>query len=125
VVKRSDRSFQPQQQWSSSEPPCEPKWDFAGYNEGNLLTASSASGFNTASNVFALLLVGHDFFRIFCALAGTLEAAFKRQCTYTMAWWPTIFGLVSPYIFGQLLLRWATADAVDFKLQRLRRCRFQ
>ena len=67
--------------------------DFTGYHRGDLLTASSAQSFYTASFVVALLLLGHDFFWIFVALAAVFEAGIKRQWVYSMGWWTTIFPL--------------------------------
>lgn len=67
------------------------KMDFAGYNEGTLLTASAAAGVNAASAVFALLILGHDVFWLICSLFAILEAAFKRELSYSLTWWSTIF----------------------------------
>ena len=67
------------------------KMDFAGYHRGTFLQESAASIVATASVLFALLLLGHDIFWLCCALAGVLEAAFKRELSYSLRWWATIF----------------------------------
>ena len=67
------------------------KMDFAGYHKGTFLQASAAPGVNSASIVFALLLLGHDFFWIICCLIGVLEGVFRRQIGYNLTWWSTIF----------------------------------
>lgn len=67
------------------------KMDFAGYQKGTFLQASAASGVSAASIAFALLLLGYDIFWIICCLFGVLEGAFKRQLSYNLTWWATIF----------------------------------
>lgn len=68
------------------------KMDFAGYHRGTFLQASTASSVNSASTVFALLLLGHDYFWLICCLFGVLEGVFRRQLKgYTLIWWATIF----------------------------------
>ena len=65
--------------------------DFAGYQKGTFLQASAASGVNSASIVFALLLLGHDIFWLMCCLFGVLEGVYMRQLSYNLTWWATIF----------------------------------
>lgn len=67
------------------------KMDFAGYHKGTFLQASAASGVSSASIVFALLLLGHDIFWLICCLFGVLEGVFRRQLSYNLTWWATIF----------------------------------
>jgi tellurite resistance protein TehA-like permease len=67
------------------------KMDFAGYNRGTFLTAAAAPSANVAGVVFALLLLGHDFFWITVALIGILEGAYERKMSYSLVWWTTIF----------------------------------
>lgn len=67
------------------------KMDFAGYHKGTFLQASAASGVSSASIVFALLLLGHDIFWLICCLFGVLEGVFRRQLSYNLTWWSTIF----------------------------------
>ncbi|CAD6584305.1 MAG: hypothetical protein ASARMPRED_001731 [Alectoria sarmentosa] len=68
--------------------------DFAGYHKGTFLQASAASGVSSASILFALLLLGHDIFWIICCIFGILEGAFRRQLSYNLTWWGTIFPVV-------------------------------
>ena len=67
------------------------KMDFAGYQKGTFLQASAATSVSSASIVVGLLLLGHDIFWIFCCLYGVLEGVFKRQLSYNLTWWATIF----------------------------------
>ena len=67
------------------------KMDFAEYQRGTFLKASAASGVSSASIVFALLLLGHDIFWFICCLFGVLEGVLRRQLSYNLSWWATIF----------------------------------
>ena len=67
------------------------KMDFAGYHRGTFLTSTAAPSVNFAGILFALLLLSHDFFWIFCALIGILEGSFRRELSYSLVWWTTIF----------------------------------
>ena len=53
------------------------KMDFAGYHGGTFLTSTAAPSVNLAGILFALLLLGHDFFWIFCAVVGILEGGIE------------------------------------------------
>ena len=72
--------------------------DFAGYHKGTFLQASAASGVSSASILFALLLLGHDIFWIICCIFGILEGAFRRQLSYNLTWWGTIFPVGKAFI---------------------------
>ena len=65
--------------------------DFAGYHRAIFLQALAASVVAITSVFFALLLLGHDIFWLPCALSGVLEGAIKRQLSYSLRWWATIF----------------------------------
>ena len=67
------------------------KMDFAKYDRGTFLVSSAASSVDAASQVFGLLLLGHDIFCLICALAGIIDGAYKRQLSYSLSWWATIF----------------------------------
>jgi len=69
------------------------KQDFAHYNSGTFLTGSAASGLDSASVLIALLFLGFDYFWLLVALFAVVEAAIKRQLSYSMMWWSTIFPL--------------------------------
>jgi len=71
------------------------KQDFAHYNKGTFLTASAASGLDSASILIALLIMGFDYFWALVALFAVVEGAFKKQLTYSMMWWSTIFPLAT------------------------------
>lgn len=81
------------------------KMDFAGYHKGTFLQASAASGVSSASIVFALLLLGHDIFWLICCLFGVLEGVFRRQLSYNLTWWSTIFpvGKAPSYLTASFL----------------------
>lgn len=65
--------------------------DFADYNRGTFLTGSSGSSVAAASTVLSLLFLGFDALWIFIVFYAVLEAAFKRQLSYSLVWWGTIF----------------------------------
>ena len=67
------------------------KMYFADYHKGTFLQASAAPGVSSASIVFALLLLGHDFFWIIICVFGILEGVITRRQSYNLTWWATIF----------------------------------
>ena len=75
---------------------------FGAYDKGTFLTLSAASGVTSSSAVFALLLLGLDYFMIVMALYGLLRGAVKRELSYSLLWWGTIFPL------GTTTVAWST-----------------
>jgi tellurite resistance protein TehA-like permease len=69
------------------------KQDFLHYNKGTFLTGSAASSVDGAGVLIALLFLGFDYFWCLIAVFAVVEAAFKKELSYSMMWWSTIFPL--------------------------------
>jgi tellurite resistance protein TehA-like permease len=66
---------------------------FGEYNRGTFLTSQSGQTMSSASVLIAFLLLGLDTLLIVIAVYFVLEYAFKRQLSFSMTWWTTIFPL--------------------------------
>ncbi|KAI9709836.1 MAG: hypothetical protein M1828_002353 [Chrysothrix sp. TS-e1954] len=65
--------------------------DFGSYQRGKFLQLMSGDSLSAASVMLALMFVGLDIFFVIFALYPMLEATWKRQLSFSMVWWSTIF----------------------------------
>lgn len=68
---------------------------FAAYpsNNGPFFTAASAQALNAASVMLALLLYGFGLFLLISGLLTLTEQGLRKNLTWSMTWWSTIFPL--------------------------------
>jgi tellurite resistance protein TehA-like permease len=64
---------------------------FSGYHKGTFLQSNPAMALDAASILISMLLFGFGVFWICIFVWALLEFAWKRQHTFTMTWWSTIF----------------------------------
>ena len=66
---------------------------FGDYNKGSFLNATAGLSASSFGVILALLLLGLDYFMIIIALYGIVKGAIKRELTFSLLWWGTIFPL--------------------------------
>ncbi|CAD0093454.1 unnamed protein product [Aureobasidium vineae] len=62
---------------------------------GTFWTESTAQGVDGAGIFFALLLLGFDYLWLCIAIIGVADIFVKKQATYTLVWWATVFPTVT------------------------------
>nr|POE88058.1 putative malic acid transport protein [Quercus suber] len=68
---------------------------FGSYDRGTFFTATSGTTLSTVGIFFGLLVLGLSVFFIFFALYTIIDLAFRRQHSYSLIWWSTIFPLAT------------------------------
>ena len=69
--------------------------DFADYDRGMFLTESAGTSLTTVCVLLALLILGLAYFWMVLAVIGIGSFAIKRELSWSMTWWATIFPLAT------------------------------
>ncbi|KAK5999610.1 hypothetical protein QM012_005267 [Aureobasidium pullulans] len=62
---------------------------------GTFWTEDTASGIDSSGILFALLLLGFGYLWLCIAVIGVADVFIRKQATYSLVWWSTVFPLVT------------------------------
>nr|XP_023876752.1 putative malic acid transport protein [Quercus suber]POE80733.1 putative malic acid transport protein [Quercus suber] len=68
---------------------------FGAYDTGTFFTVTSGATLYTVGVFFGLLVLGLAMLFIFFALYTVIDVAFRRQHSYSLIWWSTIFPMAT------------------------------
>ncbi|MCJ1448336.1 MAG: hypothetical protein MMC23_008851 [Stictis urceolatum] len=64
---------------------------FSGYHKGTFLQSNPAMALDAAGILISMMLFGFGIFWVCILVWALLETAYKREHSFTMTWWSTIF----------------------------------